>query len=62
MCHSQAQLCMESVGGTRSGGVWLEVHVHTFSKLSTVRAPVFGRHQFFSTSEHYGKANGSLLS
>ena len=28
----------------------------------TVRAPVFGRHQFFSTSEHYGKARGSLLS
>ena len=28
----------------------------------TVRAPVFGRHQFFSTSEHYGKAHGSLLS
>ena len=29
---------------------------------STVRAPIFGRHQFFSTSEHYGKAHGSLLS
>ena len=28
---------------------------------STVRAPVFGRHQFFGTSEHYGKAHGSLL-
>ena len=28
---------------------------------STVRAPVFGRHQFFGTSEHYGKAYGSLL-
>ena len=28
----------------------------------TVRAPVFGRHQFFGTSEHYGKAHGSLLS
>ena len=27
----------------------------------TVRAPVFGRHQFFGTSEHYGKAHGSLL-
>ena len=27
-----------------------------------VRAPVFGRHQFFGTSEHYGKAHGSLLS
>ena len=24
--------------------------------------PVFGRHQFFGTSEHYGKALGSLLS
>ena len=31
---------------------------------STVRAPVFGRlrHQFFGTSEHYGKAHESLLS
>ena len=28
----------------------------------TVRAPIFGRHQFFGTSEHYGKAHGSLLS
>ena len=28
----------------------------------TVRAPVFRRHQFFGTSEHYGKAHGSLLS
>ena len=31
-------------------------------KKSTVRAPVFDRHQFFGTSEHYGKAHGSLLS
>ena len=28
----------------------------------TIRAPVFGRHQFFGTSEHYGKAHWSLLS
>ena len=28
---------------------------------STVRAPVFGRHQFFGTSEYYGKTHGSLL-
>ena len=28
----------------------------------TVRAPVFARHQFFGTSEHYGEAHGSLLS
>ena len=28
---------------------------------STVRAPVFGRYQFFGTSEHYGKTHGSLL-
>ena len=27
----------------------------------TVRAPVFGRYQFFGTSEHYEKAHGSLL-
>ena len=32
-------------------------------RSSTVRAPVFDRlHQFFGTSEHYGKAHGSLLS
>ena len=30
--------------------------------LCTVRAPVFGRHQFFGTSEQYGIAHGSLLS
>ena len=30
--------------------------------LCTVRTPVFGRHQFFGTSEHYGKTHGSLLS
>ena len=29
---------------------------------STVRALIFGRHQFFGTSEHSGKAHGSLLS
>ena len=33
-----------------------------FWKCPTVRAPVFGRHQFFGTSEHYGKAHGRLLS
>ena len=32
------------------------------SEFCTVRTPVFGRHQFFGTSEHYGKAHGSLLS
>ena len=31
-------------------------------KTYTVRAPVFGRHQFVGTSEHYGKAHGNLLS
>ena len=31
-------------------------------KKNTVRAPVFGRHQFFGTLEHYGKTHGSLLS
>ena len=30
--------------------------------LYIVRAPVFGRHQFFGTSEHYRNAHGSLLS
>ena len=34
----------------------------SLSIISTVRAPVFDRHQFFCTSEHYGKAHGSLLS
>ena len=27
----------------------------------TQRAPAFGRHHFFGTSEHYEKAHGSLL-
>ena len=31
-------------------------------KQATVRAPVVSRHQFFSTSEYYEKAHGSLLS
>ena len=31
-------------------------------KYRNLRAPVFGRHQFFGTSEHYRKAHGSLLS
>ena len=34
---------------------------HNSNLTSTVRAPVFGRHQFFGTSKHYGKAHGSLL-
>ena len=33
-----------------------------WNSICTVRAPVFGRHRFFGTSEHYGKAHGSLLS
>ena len=27
---------------------------------ATVRVPVFGKHQFFGTSEHYGNTHGSL--
>ena len=38
------------------------VFARTSPLYSTVRAPVFGRHQFFGTSEHYGKAHGILLS
>ena len=43
------------------------INLHTVQYtciMCTVRAPVFGRHQFFGTSEHYGKAHtcGSLLS
>ena len=41
------------------------IYIHQLSfqgKWVTVRAPVFDRHQFFGTSEHYGKAHGSLLS
>ena len=33
-----------------------------FLNPNTVSAPVFGRRQFFGTSEHYGIAHGSLLS
>ena len=36
--------------------------VFVYQCTVTVRAPVFGRHQFFGTSEHYGKAHRSLLS
>ena len=38
-----------------------EISLH-WRQLSTVRAPVFDRYQFFGTSEHYGKTHGSLLS
>ena len=34
----------------------------SISNYCTIRAPVFGRNQFFGTSEHYGKAHGILLS
>ena len=43
----------------------VEPHYNEFGKKTvegTVRAPVFGRHQFFGTSEYYRKAHGSLLS
>ena len=30
--------------------------------MSNVRTPVFGKHRVFGTSDHYGKAHGSLLS
>ena len=44
--------------------VWIHTFhfLCTFSISCTIRAPVFGRHQFFGTSEHYGKAHGNLLS
>ena len=38
------------------------VRICACASICTVRAPVLGRHQFFGTSEHYGKAHGSLLS
>ena len=33
-----------------------------YTVRAPVRAPVFDRHQFFGTSEHYGKDHGILLS
>ena len=39
---------------------WKNPPNQSISNTCTVRAPVFGRHQFFGTSEHYGKAHGSL--
>ena len=44
--------------------IWLAKCVQTFFQCVLLyrRAPVFGRHRFFGTSEHYGKAHGSLLS
>ena len=47
-----------------NGSVFAPLPLSAFRKLSsicTIRAPVFGWHQFFGTSEHYGKAHGSLL-
>ena len=42
---------------------WYFYDTARYTKVSsTIRAPVYGRHQFFGTSEHYGKAHGSLLS
>ena len=35
---------------------------HGKTHTCTVRAPVFGRYQFFGTSEHYRKTHGNLLS
>ena len=39
-----------------------ETSSNVYRERTTVRALVFGMHQFFGTSEHYGKAHGSLLS
>ena len=40
--------------------IWTRLHVYMY--VPSGHWSVFGRHQFFSTSEHYGKAHGSLLS
>ena len=40
---------------------WKHTKAHLWSTC-TVRAPVFVRHQFFGTAEHYGKAHGIFLS
>ena len=40
----------------------MQAHNYKLARIGTVRAPVFGRHQFFGTLEHYGRAHGSLLS
>ena len=42
--------------------LWVMFVSCSLTYTCTVRAPVFDRHQFFGTSEHYGKAHGSLLS
>ena len=52
-CENKVKSCNEQIQMTV---------VKVVRSARTVRAPVFGRHQFFGTSEHYGKANGSLLS
>ena len=51
-----------------TGKLWIKV-INRYSLFSNYpkgtsirRAPVFGRHQFFGTLEHYRKAHGSLLS
>ena len=53
-------VCMCNVWGVRD--VHCTCTCITVLHHCTVRAPVFGRHQFFGTSEHYGKAHWSLLS
>ena len=37
------------------------IYILTSCKFDSKATPVFDRHQFFGTSEHYGKAHGSLF-
>ena len=49
-------------GGGGEVGEKCSIWLYFILEECTVRPLVFGRHQFFGTSEHYGKAHGSLLS
>ena len=59
LSHDEEMILHALFGGL---GEVIEIINSSSSNTHTVRAPVFGRHQFFGTSEHYGKAHGSLLS
>ena len=58
--------CSTQIYGPHEAHAMLQVvgyaAFYSISLPFTVRAPVFGRHQFFGTSEQYGKAHGRSLS
>ena len=65
LCSPQVKCCESGQRENLSMIIRFQEDIDTLNSLyatGTVRAPVFDRHQFFGTSEHYGKTHGSLLS